>query len=395
MDQKGAGRGLIVNADRSLRSRNWLGILLKNARRPGDIGDSTHNLSAGWEPGCYPTWGFIIITALYRRRKKVENHKKKTRFLCIIRDVKPRGNAHFNFPWLNFHQMLFPPNIFLHFLFQTFPLPFLFCRDFHGSGCSFIFKRGDHMIRLISDISRLFLRCRSQRSTKDVIFIAFTSRLPSCLAQYPDRGRRPAHPRTPPPLLERWHFIQTIFDWEHGWAQTVFGSIVSRCLYTGFLIPGACAQIEVIPISFLVGPPPPLRKPSCIKIEMCSDPERGGGAVMQDNGWGAVIVLRMMMRMDTHIYIYIYIYIYIRITFLDDHMFLQMGVFGFEISFFLLVIPSHIANEMWNALGKDPDTTLMCGVVFQETSNLTLQTLSLGFILFVLWLCWLWLCWYS
>ena len=53
-------------------------------------------------------------------------------------------------------------------------------------------------------------------------------------------------------------------------------------------------------------------------------------------------MLRMMMRMDTHIYIYIYI----RITFLDDHMFLQMGVFGFEISFSLLVIPSHIANEM-------------------------------------------------
>ena len=45
-------------------------------------------------------------------------------------------------------------------------------------------------------------------------------------------------------------------------------------------------------------------------------------------------------------YTHIYIYIYIRITYLDDHMFLQMGVFGFEISFSLLVIPSHIANEM-------------------------------------------------
>ena len=150
--------------------------------------------------------------------------------------------------------MLFPPNVFLLFLVQAFPLPFLFFRHHLVSGGSFIFRRGDHMIRLISDISQLFLRCRSQCSTKDVIFLAFTTRLPFCPAQYPNRGVPSSLPHASP-LLERWHFIQTIFDWEHGWAQTVFGSIVSRCLYMGFLIPGAGAQIEVIPISFLVRPP--------------------------------------------------------------------------------------------------------------------------------------------
>ena len=108
-----------MNADGSLRSRNWL---IARSRRPGDIGDSTHNLLAGSQDANLP--GVLLVLKHFTEDgKKCETTAKKK--IGISRGIT-QGESSYKFSMAKLPTKCYSLQMFFcSFSFR--PFHYLFC----------------------------------------------------------------------------------------------------------------------------------------------------------------------------------------------------------------------------------------------------------------------------
>lgn len=111
---------------------------------------------------CYPSLVLLLKKIINKNTKKGRNHTVWFQcFLCIFTDGNPRRGCSFSFSLAELPHLFSRPSKKCSRSFSGGPFDYLFlsCRlQQHAGRWSFIYRRGDHMIRLTSDISRLFSR---------------------------------------------------------------------------------------------------------------------------------------------------------------------------------------------------------------------------------------------